>query len=244
MKILFWTLAIVIIDQGTKLAVKGFKIPFLNFEHYGMYHGQRISVIGDFFLLTFVENPGMAFGIEINEVVKLLVSLFSIFASVGLIFYLYSVREKSFSLRISLALILGGAIGNLIDRVFYGIFYGYAPLFYGKVVDFLDFDFFNFEILGRTYDRWPIFNVADMAVSIGVFILLIFYNKHHNETTEKIEEKSEEETSPENIHNENDEEQNQIELNSIEENNINSETENKEEIKKDDESDKGKEIQI
>lgn len=244
MKILFWTLAIVIIDQGTKLAVKGFKIPFLNFEHYGMYHGQRISVIGDFFLFTFVENPGMAFGIEINEVVKLLVSLFSIFASVGLIFYLYSVREKSFSLRISLALILGGAIGNLIDRVFYGVFYGYAPLFYGKVVDFLDFDFFNFEILGRTYDRWPIFNIADMAVSIGVFILLIFYNKHHNETTEKIEEKSEEEISPENILNENVEETTEVESNTVEENNINSEIENKEEIRKDDESDNGKEIQI
>lgn len=240
MKILFWTLAIVIIDQGTKLAVKGFKIPFLNFEYYGMYHGQRIPVIGDFFMLTFVENPGMAFGIEINEVVKLLVSLFSIFASVGLIFYLYSVREKSFSLRISLAFILGGAIGNLIDRVFYGVFYGYAPLFYGKVVDFLDFDFFNFEILGRTYDRWPIFNVADMAVSIGVFILLIFYNKHHNETTVKAEE----EISAGEIQNENEELKNEIETDTEEELNINSENKIKEEFKKDDKSDNGKEVQI
>ncbi|MDP2303977.1 MAG: signal peptidase II [Ignavibacteria bacterium] len=178
MKVLYYTLVIVVLDQLTKILVKGFSIPFININYEGMYYGQRIPIIGDFFQFTFVENPGMAFGIDFGDGVKLWLSLFSVVASIGLLFYLYHVRNESFSLRFSLALILGGAVGNLIDRVFYGLFYGYAPLFYGKVVDFLDFDFFNFEIFGRSYDRWPIFNIADMAVSIGVLVLLIFYRQH------------------------------------------------------------------
>jgi signal peptidase II len=181
LKVLYYTLVIVILDQLTKIIVKGFSIPFINFKHEGMFYGQRIPVIGDVFQFTFVENPGMAFGIDFGDGVKLWLSLFSVFASIGLLFYLYHVRKESFSLRFSLALILGGAIGNLIDRVFYGIFYSYAPIFYGKVVDFLDFDFFNFEIFGRSYDRWPIFNIADMAVSIGVLVLLIFYRQHQSD---------------------------------------------------------------
>ena len=80
------------------------------------------------------------------------------------------------------AFILGGAVGNLIDRLFYGIFYGYAPVFYGKVVDFFDVDFFDFSIFGRSYDRWPIFNIADAAVTIGVLILIIFYKKNADES--------------------------------------------------------------
>ncbi len=74
-------------------------------------------------------------------------------------------------------MILGGAVGNLIDRALYGIFFNYAPAFYGKVVDFFDFDFFDFSILGRSYERRPIFNIADASVTVGVLILLFFY-KH------------------------------------------------------------------
>lgn len=174
----------VFIDQLTKFWVKGFAIPFLHFRHEGMYYGQSINVIGDFFQLTFVENPGMAFGVDVTDHAKLWLSLFSILASVGLFLYLYSVRKQSFSLRLALSMILAGAIGNLIDRVFYGTFYGYASIFYGKVVDFFDFDFFDFQIFGRTYDRWPIFNIADMCVSIGVLILLFFYKQHQQEHKE------------------------------------------------------------
>lgn len=191
MRVLYISLLVVVLDQITKITVKGFSIPFLNIKHEGMYHGQRIPVWGDFFQFTFVENPGMAFGIDLGDGFKLWISLFSIFASIGLIYYLFTVRNQSKSLRISLALILGGAFGNLIDRVFYGVFYGYAPLFYGKVVDFFDFDFFNFEIFNRSYDRWPIFNIADMSVSLGVIILLIFYNKHQKETERVIASSSE-----------------------------------------------------
>lgn len=187
MRVLFITLFIVIADQVTKLLVKGFAIPFLNFRYEGMYHGQRIPVIGDFFRLTFVENPGMAFGYDPGSDFKLWISVFSLVASIGLIFYLYLVRHQFLSLRIALAFILGGAVGNLIDRMFYGVFYGYAPLFYGKVVDFLDFDFFNISVLGRTYDRWPVFNIADAAVTIGVLVMIIFYNKHQKEVKQEDE---------------------------------------------------------
>ena len=112
---------------------------------------------------------------------KLWISIFSLLASIGLLIYLYIIRKKSLALRLSIAFILGGAVGNLIDRMFYGVFYHYAPLFYGRVVDFLDFDFFNFSLFGRSFDRWPIFNIADSAVTIGVLILLFFYKQNKNE---------------------------------------------------------------
>ncbi|MBI5727215.1 MAG: signal peptidase II [Ignavibacteriales bacterium] len=181
MNSLYITLIVVIIDQVTKLLVKGFAIPFLGITHQGMGHGQSIPLIGNFFQLTFVENPGMAFGIDLNPTSKLWISVFSIIASGGLVYYLYTVRKQSLSLRIALALILGGAIGNLIDRTLYGVFFDYAPLFYGRVVDFFDVEFWDITLFGRTYDRFPIFNIADSAVSIGVGILLLFYKKHQAE---------------------------------------------------------------
>lgn len=185
MKALYLSLSVVIADQISKLFVKGFSIPFLNFNYEGMYHGQTIPIMGDFFRLTFIENPGMAFGYDPGNQFKLLISVFSLIASLGLIFYLYVIKDKSWTLRFSIALILGGAVGNLIDRTFYGILFDYAPLFYGKVVDFFDVDFFDFTLFGRSYDRWPVFNVADAAVTIGVLVLILFYKKHENEE-EKI----------------------------------------------------------
>jgi len=200
LRVLYISLFVVLIDQVSKLLTKGFSIPFLDINYKGMYHGQRIPIIGEFFRITFIENPGMAFGFDPGMDFKFWISVFSLVASAGLIIYLYAVRLQNLSLRIALAFILGGAVGNLIDRMFYGIFYGYAPLFYGKVVDFLDFDFFNITILGRSYDRWPIFNLADSAVTIGVLILIIFYKKHDKEEIEKkIEEHSAIDTIDENL---------------------------------------------
>lgn len=190
MKALYVSLIIVIVDQITKLLVKGFAISFLGLNFEGMYLGQMIPVWGDFFRLTFVENPGMAFGYDPGESFKLIISIFSLIASIGLVIYLYVIRDKSLSLRIAIACILGGAVGNLIDRTFYGVFFDYAPLFYGKVVDFFDFDFFNFTLFGRSYDRWPVFNIADAAVTIGVLILILLYKKH-NEIEEVSENKVE-----------------------------------------------------
>ncbi|MBK7499420.1 MAG: signal peptidase II [Ignavibacteriales bacterium] len=186
MKALYLSFAVVIIDQVTKLMVKGFSIPFLNINYEGMYLGQMIPVFGDFFRFTFVENPGMAFGYDPGSNFKLIISVFSLVASIGLIFYLYVIRDKSWSLKIAIALILGGAVGNLIDRTFYGLFFDYSPLFYGKVVDFFDVDFFDFTLFGRSYDRWPVFNIADAAVTIGVLVLVLFYKKHQEED-EKVE---------------------------------------------------------
>lgn len=186
MRVLYLTFAVIFFDQLSKFYVKGISIPSLNINFEGMYFGESISVIGDFFRITFTENPGMAFGFDPGSDFKLFISVFSLVASVALLIYLYSIRKKSLSLKIAIALILGGAVGNVIDRMFYGMIYDYAPLFYGKVVDFFDFDFFNFSIFGRSYDRWPIFNIADAAVSIGVLILLVFY-KHHEEEDKNLE---------------------------------------------------------
>jgi signal peptidase II len=146
-----------------------------------MHLGESISVIGNFFRITFTENPGMAFGFDPGSDFKLLISIFSLVASVGLLIYLFASRNKSLSLRIAIALILAGALGNVFDRMFYGLIYHYAPLFYGKVVDFFDFDFFNFTLFGRSYERWPIFNIADASVTVGVLILLFFYKKHQED---------------------------------------------------------------
>lgn len=182
MKVLYTTLIVIIIDQVSKFLVKGGTIPILNIKANGMDYGQSINVIGDFFKITFVENPGLAFGIDVSNSSKLILSIFSLLASIGIFYYLYKSRNQKFIVRFALALILGGAIGNLIDRAFYGLIYGYAPLFYGRVVDFFNVDFFDFTIFGRTYDRWPIFNIADASVSIGVVLLIIFHKSVEEKT--------------------------------------------------------------
>lgn len=175
MKVLIVTLFIVISDQLTKLYVKGISIPALGINFEGMPYQSSIPIFGNFFKITFIENPGMAFGLQIGG--KLFLSLFTIFATVLLFFFLYKNRKESFLLRISLAFILGGAFGNLIDRIFYGKIYDYAPYFYGRVVDFLHFDFPNFTIFGKTIYSWPIFNIADIAVSVGFILILTGYKK-------------------------------------------------------------------
>lgn len=182
MAVLYLTFAVVLIDQVSKFLVKGGTIPLLNIHVQGMDYGSSINVFGDFFKITFVENPGLAFGIDVNETSKLFLSIFTLLATIGIFFYLYKSRSEKLIVRVALALILGGAIGNLIDRTFYGVFYGYAPIFYGKVVDFFNADFFDFTLFGRTYDRFPVFNVADSSVTIGVILLLLFHR-----TEKKIE---------------------------------------------------------
>lgn len=175
MRVLIYTFFIVAADQITKLYVKGIKIPFLGIDITGMPYQSSINVIGNFFKITFIENPGMAFGLQIGG--KLFLSLFTIFATLLLIGFLYKNRNEGLLLRIALSFILGGAIGNLIDRIFYGKIYDYAPIFYGKVVDFLHFDFPNFTIFGKNIYSWPIFNIADVFVTIGFLMILIGYKR-------------------------------------------------------------------
>jgi signal peptidase II len=172
-RVLLLSVAIVVADQITKLLVRGIHLPALGIHWEGMTLGATRPLLGDFLRLTYVENPGMAFGIEVGG--KIFFSVFSILASIGIIYYLYRVRTERLSFRISLALILGGAVGNLIDRVFYGTLFQGAPLFHGRVIDFLDVQFFEVTLFGYHLTRWPVFNVADATVTVGVLLLLIFY---------------------------------------------------------------------
>lgn len=140
MRVLIISFFVVLFDQITKLAVR-----------FYFQYGKPHEIIGDLIRLTYIENPGMAFGIQFGGQ-----QFFTIFAllATGVIFvYIVRAREEKVILRIALALILGGAVGNLIDR-----------FLYGKVVDFIDVGF------GTT--RWPIFNMADSAVTIGMIILI------------------------------------------------------------------------
>lgn len=178
MRVLFVSFAVVLIDQISKFYVKGISISFLNLNFEGMYIGQRIPIIRDFFNITFVENPGIAFGIDLGNSFKMLISIFSIAASGLLLFYLYKSRKKILILRLSLALILGGAVGNLLDRAFYGIIYGYAPLFHGKVVDFFNLRFFDLFMFNRIFGSY-VFNFADIAVTVGVVLFLFALNNQN-----------------------------------------------------------------
>lgn len=142
MRILSVSAFIIVLDQLTKLAVKD-----------RFFLGESIEVWGDFLRLTYIENPGMAFGIRIGG--KYFFTVFATLATFVIAYYLYRIRHERLASRLALALILGGAIGNLIDR--------YA---YGQVIDFIDVG------LGDT--RWPVFNVADSAVTVGMILLMFF----------------------------------------------------------------------
>ena len=176
MRLLIVSFVVVFADQVSKLFVKGF--PAFNLT--GILPGERVPVIGNLFSITLVENPGIAFGINFGSQFKLLISIFTLIASIGLLFFLFRIRNKSFVLRLSIALILGGAVGNLIDRLFYGIIYSYAPLFHGKVVDFFNIHFFKIYLFNNTLGNY-IFNVADLSVTAGMICLVFAIRKHSKE---------------------------------------------------------------
>lgn len=170
MRILWLSFAILLADQVSKLLVKGVSIPVLGVMIEGMQYGESIHVLGDWLKITYIENPYMAFGIDIAG--KLFLVVFSFLAAIGIFIFLYRNRQAAFPLRLSLALILAGAIGNLLDRTFYGLMND-APLFYGNVVDFINLDLFTIQFSSSSFKFWPIFNIADAAVSVGVVVLLI-----------------------------------------------------------------------
>ena len=181
MRVFWLTFAIVVVDQASKLWVKGISIPSVGIHIQGMRYGASNPVLGDFFRLTYIENPGMAFGIDFGG--KLFFSLFTIALTIGILYYLVRSQQESLRVRIPLALILGGAIGNLIDRTFYGVLFNDAPLFYGRVVDFFDVDFFDLNVFGISLSRWPVFNVADAAVTVGIILLLFLQRTPQEEAT-------------------------------------------------------------
>jgi signal peptidase II len=197
LRVFYLSLIVVIIDQLTKLKVKGIKIPFLNLNVEGMTLGSSKQVFGNFFKITFIENPGMAFGIELGG--KLTLSIFTLFATFLIIYFIYKNRNEGLYLRIALAFILGGALGNLVDRIFYGTVFGYAPLFYGKVVDFFHFNIPEFNIFGKAFYSWPIFNIADISVTAGFVMILLGYNKIFKKKSAEVENNSTPEQSDLNV---------------------------------------------
>jgi len=162
---------LIILDQATKLAVKGFS--FLGIEHSGMQLGESFDLIGTAVRITYVENPGMAFGISWGEA-KIILTLLTIGIATFLWFYLRKLVGTHWTVQLAVALLLAGATGNLVDRMFYGVLYNEGPLFYGLVVDFLQVDIPDIDWFGTTYTHWPVFNIADSCVSVGIVMLLIF----------------------------------------------------------------------
>jgi signal peptidase II len=176
-------LGVIIIDQATKLLVWKY-----------MYLHQEVQVIGDWFRLHYLLNPGMAFGIRWNnEFGKLALTIFRIGAMLGIGYYLYrmAARKAHSGFLWCMGLILGGAIGNVIDSTFYGVFLenhppeSPTPWFHGQVIDMLYFPLFNFvwpdwvPLKGGEYFEFfsPVFNIADSSIFIGVVIILLFQRR-------------------------------------------------------------------
>ena len=181
-------LLLLFLDQASKIWIK---------THMPLHDSYQIF---SWFHIYFTENPGMAFGLEIID--KKILSIIRIIAVIVLAYYLFKLIKKnySFGFLACIALILVGAIGNIVDCVFYGLIFdhsygqvatflpasgGYAPVLHGKVVDML-----YFPLIETTLPSWvpvwggndfvffrPIFNLADSAICVGMFSLLLFYRK-------------------------------------------------------------------
>lgn len=191
MKVLWFSLFLLVADQVTKVLVKGSS--FFGIQGMPLHHS--IPVWGNWFNITFIENPGMAFGLEVAP--KLFLTLFSIAAAIAILVYLWKVKDAPFWYRLSLAMIFSGAVGNVIDRTFYGKLYGYADWFHGEVVDFIHFDIWqgmiNIPILGERYIQlFPIWNVADMAICVGVVLLFLVQNSYYRQLEAKHKSTQEE----------------------------------------------------
>lgn len=184
--------AVIVLDQWLKVWVK---------THF--YLGESVSIL-PFFELRFVQNNGMAFGMEFGS--KLALTLFRIVVVGALIWYMVKLcrsRAKiSTGYLVTLSLIAAGALGNIIDCLFYGLIFtnpwppyvasivpwgqGYGEVFHGLVVDMLYFPLFSFQWPdwvpgwgGSVFSFFdPVFNLADSAITVGIFLLLIFYSRN------------------------------------------------------------------
>lgn len=161
----FIAAVLVVLDQVTKVLVKT-----------SMMLGESHPMIGSIVNLTFVENPGMAFGISWGDG-KLILTLLTIVIAGVLVWYLRQIANGHWAPRLAVTLILAGAVGNLIDRALYGVIFGDAPLFYGRVVDFIQVDIPDITWLGDVHTHFPVFNIADSCVTVGVLLLLLTGNK-------------------------------------------------------------------
>ncbi len=187
---------ILIVDQVLKIWIK---------THLAI--GDEIVVFKDWFILHFVENNGMAFGFEFaGEYGKMALSIFRILAVVAIGWYLFKLaknKEIPFGFIACISLIFAGAIGNIIDSLFYGIIFnhswgqvatlfpaegGYSSFLHGRVVDM-----FYFPLIEGRYPEWvpsvggnpfiffrPVFNIADSSITVGIFSILLFYRRYFN----------------------------------------------------------------
>lgn len=188
----FIVLLVLIVDQAIKIYIK--TTMMLQEEHH---------ILGNWFIIHFTENPGMAFGMEFGgQYGKLFLSVFRIVAVFAIGYYLYDLCRKHTprGLIISIALIFAGALGNIIDSAFYGLIFtessfqkaelfssegGYAGFLHGKVVDM-----FYFPIIEGHFPEWfpiwgseefiffrPVFNFADASITVGVILIILFQKK-------------------------------------------------------------------
>lgn len=195
-------IAVLVIDQISKIVVKT-----------NMHLYEEIEIFS-WFKILFIENNGMAFGMELGS--KLFLTIFRIVAIALIGYYIFSLIKKDAKIRkgylISLSLIFAGALGNIIDCVFYGVIFnapfppetatlfpvggGYANYMFGRVVDMLYFPLFEFYwpewvpyIGGELFEFFkPVFNIADSAITVGIAIILIFYRKELSFENSKKEE--------------------------------------------------------
>ena len=200
----FIIIVILLIDQISKIYIK---------THFQLH--EDITVLS-WFKIAFVENDGMAWGTKLSDFftfisdksAKLVLTLFRIVAVTGIAFWLVDVTKKkrSRTLIVAIAIIFAGALGNIIDSVFYGVLFndsasevaqflpkdgGYANVFYGNVVDMLHFPIWSgflpdwIPIVGGKFFSFfdPVFNVADIAISTGIGILIVFNKKAFNESS-------------------------------------------------------------
>ena len=198
-------MVILLIDQISKIYIK---------THFQL--GEDVTVFS-WFKIAFIENDGMAWGTKLSDFTtvisdrsaKLILTLFRIVAVTGIAFWLIDVtkKQKSKTLIFAVSIIFAGALGNILDSVFYGILFndsvmqvatflpedgGYADVFHGNVVDMLHFPIWsgvmpdNLPLIGGKYFSFfdPVFNVADMAISTGIGILIVFNKKAFEESTE------------------------------------------------------------
>ena len=188
-KLLILGILLVVIDQVIKIVVKT-----------NMQIGQHIYVIGNWFQILFIENEGMAFGMKFGGAVgKFLLSFFRIGLFAALCWWISTLVKKSTvptGVIVGLTLITAGAFGNIIDSLFYGLIFGYAPFMFGRVVDM-----FFFPIIDTTWPAWmpfvggnhflffaPVFNFADSCVPVGALYLIVFQYKFFARGDEPEEE--------------------------------------------------------
>lgn len=166
-KLLLLGIILVIIDQVVKVVVKT-----------NMELGDQIFVLGNWFRICFVENEGMAFGMKWGGAVgKFLLSLFRICLCGALIWWIRSLIRKGVAptgVLVGLTLITAGAFGNIIDSLFYGVVWDYAPVMFGKVVDMFYFPLIR-NAAGDVVFFQPVFNFADSCVTVGAFYLVLFH---------------------------------------------------------------------